>query len=348
MMSPEKYMIRCLELAKKGAGYVSPNPMVGCVIVHRGEIIGEGFHERYGETHAEVNAINSVSNQDLLKESTLYVTLEPCAHYGLTPPCSNLIIEKQIPKVIIGTVDSYVEVAGKGIERMRNAGIDVHFGMLEKECREINKRFFTYHEKKRPYIILKWAQTSDGFIDIDRNQEEFGEPTWITGEKALLRVHQMRAEEGAIIVGTNTALKDNPALTVRLVDGKNPVRIVIDNKLRLPETLNLFDNSTPTIVFNSIKNEVLKNTTFKKINFQEKVIEQILDELFIRKIQSLIVEGGRKLLESFIKSGIWDEANVFVGNKLFKKGVSAPTQPEKLIHYEKIEDDELYIYKNHR
>ena len=255
-------MNRCLELAKKGAGFVSPNPMVGCVIVYKGEIIGEGYHEKHGENHAEVNAINAVTKDEFFKESILFVSLEPCAHYGLTPPCSDLIIEKKIPKVVVGTTDPYAEVAGKGIERMKNAGIDVLVGMLENECREINKRFFTFHEKKRPYIFLKWAQTSDGFIDMDRNNEQYGQPTWITGELALKRVHQMRAEEDAIMVGTKTALKDNPSLTVRHVTGKNPVRIVLDNHLRLPENLRIFDQTAPTIIFNSQKNEVFENLNF--------------------------------------------------------------------------------------
>ena len=344
MIAQEKYMLRCLELAKKGGGNVSPNPMVGCVIVHHGEIIGEGYHKKYGEAHAEVNAINSVENQELLKDSVMYVTLEPCAHHGLTPPCTDLIIEKQIPKVVIGTIDTYAEVAGKGIEKMRKAGLNVEVGMLENECREINKRFFTFHEKKRPFIILKWAQTSDGFIDIDR--KSFGEPTWITGPKALTRVHQLRAEEDAILVGTNTALKDNPSLTTRHVKGKNPLRMVLDRQLRLPENLNIFDNSVPTFVFNARENKTKGNVTFLQIDFSGDIIHPILSELHKRRIQSLIVEGGRELIKSFFQSGIWDEAYVFVGNKLFKSGIPAPTLPEQLIHYEKLDDDELYIYKN--
>ncbi len=340
-------MKHCLELAKRGAGNVSPNPMVGCVIVHKGEIIGEGYHEKYGEAHAEVNAINSVVNPNLLKESTLYVSLEPCAHHGLTPPCSDLIIEKQIPQVVIGTEDSFAEVSGKGIEKMKKAGIGVHLGVMEKECREINKRFFTYHEKKRPFIILKWAQTSDGFIDIEREKDFFGEPTWITGEKALIRVHEMRVREDAIIVGTNTALKDNPSLTVRHCKGSNPLRIVLDKQLRLPDNLNLFDNSTPTVIFNSIRDEKKGNISLLKIDFKKDVIEQVLQKLYELKIQSLIVEGGKQLLESFMEKGIWDEAHVFVGNKWFKKGIAAPQSPEQLINYEKIEDDELFVYKNH-
>jgi len=341
-----KYMTRCLELARLGAGNVSPNPMVGCVIVHNDTVIGEGFHEKYGEAHAEVNAINAVKKQELLKESTLYVSLEPCAHFGLTPPCSNLIIEKRIPNVVIGTIDSFAKVAGKGIERMIKAGIHVQVGILEKECREINKRFFTFHEKKRPFIFLKWAETTDGFIDFERTKNQFGEPTWITGEKALVRVHQMRAEEDAILVGTNTALKDNPSLTVRHCAGRNPVRLVIDNQLRLPKNLNLFDGTTKTIVFNSFKNEESENMDFIKIDFNRKMIPQILKILYQQNIQSLIVEGGKQLLESFIEANLWDEAFRFVGNKLFISGINAPKISGIIIHSEKIDSDQLFVYKN--
>ncbi len=340
-------MNRCLELARKGAGKVSPNPMVGCVIVHNDTIIGEGFHEKYGEAHAEVNAINAVKNQELLKESTLYVSLEPCAHFGLTPPCSDLIVEKKIPRVVIGTIDSFAKVAGKGIEKMIKAGIDVQVGILEKECREINKRFFTFHEKKRPYIFLKWAETTDGFIDYDRTKNQFGEPTWITGEKALVRVHQMRAVEDAILVGTNTALKDNPSLTVRHCEGRSPVRIVIDNHLRLPVHLKLFDRTAKTIVFNSLKNEESGNTEFVKIDFNKKMIPHLLKNLYQRNIQSLIVEGGKQLLESFIEANLWDEAFRFTGNKLFIRGIKAPSISGSIIQTEETDGDTLQIYNNH-
>lgn len=339
-------MNRCLELARMGAGNVSPNPMVGCVIVHNDTIIGEGFHEKYGGAHAEVNAISKVKNQDLLKQSTLYVSLEPCAHFGLTPPCSDLIVEKKIQNVVIGTIDSYAKVAGKGIEKMIKAGIDVQLGILDKACRDINKRFFTFHEKKRPYIFLKWAETTDGFIDFDRTKNEFGEPSWITGEKALTRVHQMRAVEDAILVGTNTALKDNPSLTVRHCEGRNPVRLVLDNHLRLPKNLNLFDGTVKTIVFNSLKNEMVGNIEFVKIDFGKKMIHQILKTLYQQNIQSIIVEGGKQLLESFIQENLWDEAYRFVGNKLFVNGIKAPNISEKIIQSEKIDADQLFIYKN--
>ncbi len=338
-------MARCIALAHLGAGNVSPNPMVGCIIVHDGTIIGEGYHQEHGEAHAEVNAIQSVKNQDLLNDSTLYVTLEPCAHFGITPPCSDLIVEKQIPHVVIGTMDPFAKVAGKGITKMMNAGIDVEVGILEKECLELNKRFFTFHKKKRPYIILKWAQTRDGFIDIHRTPENFGTPTWITGKESLLKVHQMRAIEDAIMVGTNTALKDNPSLTVRHCEGKNPVRIVLDKNLRLPESLHIFDKSAKTLIFNSIENKEKENVSFLKINFEQDVVSQVLDELYRNHLLSLIVEGGRQLLQTFIDAGLWDEAWVFEGNKNFGSGVPAPKLRGEIFLTEAIEDDKLIVYK---
>ncbi len=339
-------MNRCLELARRGAGKVAPNPMVGAVIVCNNKVIGEGYHEKYGESHAEVNAINSVSNVELLKESTIYVTLEPCAHHGLTPPCSDLIVEKKIKRVVIGTIDPFAKVAGKGIEKLKKAGIEVETGVLEKECSELNKRFFTFHEKKRPFIILKWAETLDGFIDIERKEIDFGEPTWITGEKALNRVHEIRAVEDAILIGTNTALKDNPSLTVRRCTGRNPVRAVIDRKLRLPANLNLFDNSVKTIVFNSIQNKEIENTLFIKIDFSKNSLPQILKELHKQNLLSLIVEGGKQLLESFITKNLWDETHLFVGNRNFYTGIRAPEFNGKTYASENLDSDKLLIYKN--
>lgn len=342
----EKYMNRCLDLARLGLGNVSPNPMVGCVIVYNDTVIGEGFHQKYGEVHAEVNAINAVKNNDLLQKSTLYVSLEPCAHYGLTPPCSDLIIEKKIPNVIIGTIDSFAKVAGKGIAKMEKAGINVQVGVLQNECRDINKRFFTFFEKKRPYIVLKWAETIDGFIDFDRAHTEYGEPSWITGEKALLRVHQMRATEDAILVGTNTALKDNPSLTVRHCEGTNPIRLVIDNKLRLPKNLHLFDKNVKTLVFNSIKDEENGNMEFIKINFDKNIIPQVLKTLYIKRIQSVIIEGGKQLLDSFIQQNLWDEVFRFVGNSKFNSGIKAPVVSRPVFESEEFDSDKLHIYKN--
>jgi len=342
-------MKRCIELARLGAGSVAPNPMVGCVIVYQGKIIGEGFHQKYGEAHAEVNAIDAVTRSGLLKESTLYVSLEPCAHHGLTPPCSDLIVEKQIPRVVIGTTDPFSEVAGKGIEKLRKAGIDVEVGFLENECRELNKRFFTFHEKKRPYVVLKWAQTLDGFIDIDRNRENFGEPTWITGDLALRLVHQIRSEEGAILVGTNTAEKDNPSLTLRHWAGENPVRALIDRNLRLSSALNLFDGFSKTLVFNAKKNDLTNNTEWIKIDFEQEITPQILTNLYHRKILSLIVEGGKQLLEGFIRQNLWDEAHVFTGNKFFYGGISAPKIPAHVNHCgELLDNDRLTVFINRR
>ena len=346
MTTNEKLMYRCLQLAKLGAGNTAPNPMVGCVIVCNGKIIGEGYHQKYGEPHAEVNAINSVSNVELLKKSTLYVTLEPCAHFGLTPPCSDLIVANRIPKVVIGTIDPFTKVAGKGIEKLKKAGIEVEVGILEKECRELNKRFFTFHEKKRPYIILKWAETLDGFIDVERTDKEFGEPTWITGKGALQRVHEIRAIEDAIFVGTNTALKDNPTLTVRHCSGRNPIRVLLDNHLRLPKHLNLFDGTVKTIVFNSQKNEEIENTSFVKIDFNKNILTQILDDLYNKNILSVIVEGGKQLLESFINDNIWDEAHQFIGNKYFYKGIKAPQISGIIDSSENIDQDKLIVFKN--
>ncbi len=342
----EKYMLRCLELAGLGTGSVAPNPMVGCVIVYNGKIIGEGFLKNHGGPHAEVNAINAVSDTSLLKESTLYVSLEPCAHYGLTPPCSNLIVEKQIPHVVIGTIDPFSEVAGKGIEKLKKAGIEVASGVLENQCRELNKRFFSYHEKKRPFIILKWAQTLDGYIDLSRKPEDFGEPTWITGDLALRLVHKIRSEESAILVGTNTAQKDNPSLTVRHWNGKNPLRLVTDKNLQLNKNLKLFDQTEKTVVFNSIKNVNGEKLVFVKLDYSVNIIPQILSELYKHNVLSVIVEGGRHLLQSFIELKLWDEAHIFIGNKFFGSGISAPEIEGERISHEVLDSDHLIVLRN--
>ncbi len=339
-------MQRCIELARLGAGSVSPNPMVGCVIVHKGKIIGEGFHGKYGGAHAEVNAVKSVADPALLKESTLYVSLEPCAHHGRTPPCADLIITNRIPRVVVGAADPSPEVAGKGIRKLKKAGIEVESGVLGQECSELNKRFFTFHEKKRPYVILKWAQTADGFIDIKREVQNYGEPTWITGELALRLVHKIRAEEDAILVGTNTALKDNPALSVRNWAGEQPLRIVIDKKLKLPENLNFFDKTQKTLIFNAFKTEKDNLTEWVALNFSKDIVPQILSELYNRKILSLIVEGGKQLLESFITGGYWDEAHIFTGNKFFFRGVEAPQVQGIQTGYEPLDADRLFIFRN--
>lgn len=343
MSTPEIFMQRCLELALLGMGDVSPNPMVGCVIVHNGKIIGEGYHEKFGQAHAEVNAIRSVQNPELLKESTLYVSLEPCAHFGKTPPCCDLIIESRIPKVVIGTIDPFAEVAGKGIERMKNAGIEVEVGALEKESRNLNRRFFTFHEQKRPYIILKWAQTLDGFIDTDRTEKKH--PTWITNDLSKRLVHKQRSEESAILIGTNTAEFDNPALTVREWTGNQPVRMVIDRSGRLDRGLHIFDGKAPTWVFTAFEKPDSENLKFIKLDFDQNILPQIMTELFRRKILSVIVEGGSELLNSFLEINLWDEAFVYTGNQFFGKGVSAPHISGKTIAFRKLDDCKLHVLK---
>ncbi len=339
-------MHRCIELAQLGVGDVAPNPMVGSVIVHKGKIIGEGFHRKCGEPHAEVNAINSVRNKELLKESTIYVSLEPCSHYGKTPPCSDLIISHQIPHVVVGTVDPFAEVAGRGIEKMQRAGIKVDVGILEKECRYLNRRFFTFHQQKRPYIILKWAQTLDGFVDIDRSHPEYGQPTWISNELSRRAVHRQRTEEGAILIGTNTAWKDNPALTVREWSGNQPLRMVIDRKNKLPDDLNLKDGLVPTIIFTEKPGEGTQNIEYVQLDFQKNIIPQVLRFLYERDIQSVIVEGGCQMLESFIEYGYWDEAHVYIGNAWFGNGVNAPKLKAKVTYEESLHDTMLKVFVN--
>lgn len=343
-MTDIQYLERCIELARLGNGRVAPNPMVGALLVNEGRIIGEGYHQLFGREHAEVNAINAVAKEDvhLIEQSTLYVTLEPCSHYGQTPPCTNLILEKRIPKVVIGCTDTFEKVAGQGINKMIQAGVDVSVGVLEKECRELNKRFFTFHEKKRPYIILKWAQTLNGLICSGSSKDD----KWISNEYSKRLVHKWRSEEMAIMVGTNTALCDNPNLTVREWTGKNPLRVVLDKDLRLPSTLNLFDNTTPTLVFTGIKKEKTKNIQYEEIDFSHDVTNTVLEVLYKRNIQSLIVEGGSHLLSSFIKKGLWDEARIFIGNKVFQNGIAAPAINGKITSRDNNHGDILLVYQN--
>lgn len=338
MKADELYMQRALELAEFGRGKVSPNPMVGCVIVHQDKIIGEGYHQQYGKAHAEVNAVNAVANQDLLAESTVYVTLEPCAHFGKTPPCANLLVEKKVKKVIIAAFDSNPLVGGKGIQILKDAGIEVQTGLLEKEARLQNKRFFTQIEKKRPYVILKWAQTQDGFVA----REDYSSK-WITNTSSRQLVHKWRAEEDAIMVGKNTAKYDDPALNVRDWVGKNPLRIVIDSKLELPNSLKLFDEAVPTICFNTLKSEVKGTLEYVKLNPGFK-IKDILDELNKRNIQSVIIEGGSYLLNKFLTSELWDEARVFTSSNKFGSGIAAPIPPTPVSETIEILEDTLRIY----
>lgn len=343
MSTPQIFMQRCLDLAILGMGDVAPNPMVGCVIVHEGIIIGEGYHQKFGQPHAEVNAIRAVQNKELLAQSTLYVSLEPCAHFGKTPPCSDLIIENRIPRVVIGTIDPFAKVAGKGIERMQNAGIQVQVGVLEKECREQNRRFFTFHEKKRPYILLKWAQTLDGFIDTDRTETQH--PTWITNALSKRLVHKQRSEESSILIGTNTAEFDNPALTVREWTGNQPVRMVIDRTSRLNANLHLFDRKATTWVFTREQKSDNENLQFISLDFGRNILPQLLLELYKRDILSVIVEGGSVLLNSFLDAGLWDEAFVYTGNQFFGKGVAAPHISGETIGFEKLDDCKLHVLR---
>ena len=340
------YMQHALSLAKKGLGSVSPNPMVGCVIVHHDQVVAEGYHQKYGEAHAEVNAINALPENVDPSECTVYVTLEPCSHFGKTPPCSDLIIKKGFKKVVVCNVDTNPLVGGKGIERLRNAGIEVITGVCEKEGRELNKRFFTLHEKKRPYIILKWAQTADGFIA--RSNPVNPQDNWITGPEGKKLVHQMRSEEDAILVGKNTVLQDNPQLTTRLVTGKNPLRIVISQSPALPASLNVFNEEAPTILFNAEINETRGNVTFEKIDLNMPIIPQILEKLAKKGVSSLIVEGGTETLNSFINAGYWDEMKVFVNPNLsFISGVLAP---KTLLNtdFQMVGSDKLYtLYPKH-
>lgn len=321
MTIDEKYMARCIQLAKNGRCNVSPNPMVGAVIVCDGKIIGEGYHIKYGGPHAEVNAISSVKEQQKLENSTIYVSLEPCSHYGKTPPCADLIISKKIPRVIIGCKDPFPLVSGRGIKKLTDAGVDVKWGVLERECLDLNKKFILFNTQKRPYITLKWAQSADGFIDIKR---ESGESVKISSDLTRMLVHKYRSENMAIMVGTNTARLDNPTLSTRDWYGKNPTRIVIDRKLALPKELHLFDGKVNTIVFNSIKDGDSNGLTLKKIDFSSEVIPQILDILYNEKLESVIIEGGAILLQSFIDKDLWDEAFIEISDLVINDGVKAP------------------------
>lgn len=325
MPEDEIYMLRCLELAKLGLGHVSPNPMVGAVIVLNGKVIGEGYHQKYGEAHAEVNAVNQVIDRhdnyaDLLKQATIYVSLEPCAHYGKTPPCADLIIKHQIPKVVIGCRDPFDQVNGKGIEKLQAVGVEVVLGVLELECRWLNRRFFTRVKKHRPYIILKWAQTSNGFF-----APADGSQFWITGEESRKRVHQWRSEEDAILVGTKTVAADNPQLNVRHIQGKSPKRVVIDRELKLDKSLNIFDQSVDTLIFNEVETRIDgKNKYIALEDFGRYVPQYILYQLYMQDIQSVIVEGGAHTLNTFIEAGLWDEARIFTGTVNLTNGIKAP------------------------
>jgi diaminohydroxyphosphoribosylaminopyrimidine deaminase/5-amino-6-(5-phosphoribosylamino)uracil reductase len=328
------YIRRCLELALNGIGKVAPNPMVGAVLVHDNKIIAEGYHQRYGQSHAEVNAIDDAiknGNEGILDKSILYVNLEPCNHQGQTPPCTELIINKKIPVVKIGCQDPNPNVNGNGIERLRNAGIEVFTNILEKECLDLNRRFITYHVEKRPYVILKYAQTADGFISPFTDSQKVDESKSfnlmerkISNEFSDRIVHKWRSEEPAIMIGTKTALQDNPFLTVRKWKGENPLRIVIDRNLKLHTDLNIFNNEAPTIIFNDHQNNLKSKTEYLKIDFNKDIISQIIRILYERKILSVIVEGGTNLLNQFIVNNLWDEARIITAKKKFKNGIHSP------------------------
>ncbi|MEO5673376.1 MAG: bifunctional diaminohydroxyphosphoribosylaminopyrimidine deaminase/5-amino-6-(5-phosphoribosylamino)uracil reductase RibD [Chitinophagales bacterium] len=341
MTDDDIFMLRCIELAGNGAGNVAPNPMVGCVIVCEGKIIGEGFHEKFGKAHAEVNAISSVSDQSQLRHSSLYVNLEPCSHFGKTPPCADLIIEKKIPEVIIGCADPDPLVAGKGIHRLQSAACKVRTEILNHECIMLNKRFITFHEKKRPYILLKWAQTRDGFIAPENKMRAN-----ISNEFSRTLMHRWRSEKQAIFVGTNTALSDDPQLSARLWNKNNPVRIVLDRQSILPPGLHLFDHTIPTLVFTEKKKNREENLEFIQISFDDALLINILTILFEKQIQSVMVEGGAQLLQSFISRGLWDEARIFIAPAFFSSGVSAPKISGIKTFEQNIHDDQLVILEN--
>ncbi len=330
----EYYMRRCLQIAKNGSSLARPNPSVGAVIVHENKIIGEGFTSPYGGNHAEVNAINSVFDKNLLSHATLYVSLEPCSHFGKTPPCCDLVILHKIPRVVIGALDPNPKVAGNGIVRIRNSDAEVIVGVLEKECIASNKHFFTFHIKKRPFIIMKWAQSADGYIAPETKNVK--QPVWISNEISQQLSHKLRSEVQAILVGTKTAVDDNPTLTTRNWAGKNPIRIVIDKDYKLSKTLNIFDNQAETIIIG--KNE---------IDFNADVALQISNFLYQKNIQSVIVEGGCQTLQTFIDVDLWDEAKVYTSDKKLIDGTKAPNFNQTMYEQKSIMNDNLYIYHNH-
>ncbi|MCX2681353.1 bifunctional diaminohydroxyphosphoribosylaminopyrimidine deaminase/5-amino-6-(5-phosphoribosylamino)uracil reductase RibD [Galbibacter sp. EGI 63066] len=345
------YIKRCIQIAKNGLGNTYPNPMVGCVIVADNKVIGEGFTSPAGQNHAEVNAVQSVKDKALLKKATLYVTLEPCSHFGKTPPCADLIVKNKIPNVVVGVLDSNEKVAGRGIRKLTEAGCKVTVGILEDACKESNKRFFTFHEKRRPYIILKWAQTANGFIAPSKdNSPEDRKPIWITNKFSRQLVHKWRSEEQAILVGTNTVITDNPKLNTRDWQGNSPIRVVLDRQLRIPKDSFVWEGSQKTIFLvgqkTKTEDDSSENIVFENIDFNKNVAQQICDVLFKHEIQSLIVEGGSKTLQTFIDENLWDEARVFEGKTNFENGTQAPVLKHPSQSEENITGDLLKTYKN--
>ena len=336
-------MYRCLQLAENGSGYVAPNPMVGAVLVYENRIIGEGYHQQYGGPHAEVNCINSVKGEDrdFICRSTLYVSLEPCVHFGKTPPCTDLIIANKIQQVVIGCRDPFKEVNGKGIEKLRAAGVNVAYGVLEKECQHINRRFFTFHSFHRPYIILKWAETANKKIAAAGTDRLF-----ISNDQTNRLVHKWRSEEASILVGTNTAMLDDPELTTRYWNGASPVRLVVDMDLRLPPSLKIFNDKQRTIIFNTIKHEAAGNLNYYQVTTDVNLVYQVMNALYQLNIQSILVEGGAKLLQSFIDAEAWDEIRIIKNEKLkIDNGLSAPEfEAGSSTGEMKILDDRISIY----
>lgn len=339
MTPDELFMLRAFELAQQGRGAVSPNPLVGCVIVKDNTIIGEGWHQRYGQAHAEVNAVESVPDKTLLKDSTVYVNLEPCSHVGKTPPCADMLIHHGVEKVIISTLDTNPLVSGKGVKKLKEAGIEVIMGVLESEGRELNKRFFTVVEKGRPYLIFKWAQTSDGFIAKSNFDSK-----WISDELSRQWVHRWRSEEDAVLVGRHTVLYDNPRLTVRDWTGRNPVRVVLDRFLKTDEHFHVFDQSVPTLCFNTLKAEAKPNLEWIKLD-EPHFIQQVVAELQKRKIQSVLIEGGTQVFHRFMEAGLWDEARVFISPQNFTEGIPAPALSATLVSEQQVGADVLRIYR---
>jgi diaminohydroxyphosphoribosylaminopyrimidine deaminase/5-amino-6-(5-phosphoribosylamino)uracil reductase len=326
-----KFMQRCLDLAVKAEGMTYPNPMVGSVIVHEGRIIGEGYHIKAGGPHAEVRAVESVEKKELLTSSTLYVNLEPCSHLGKTPPCADMLVSYKIPRVVVGTVDTSDKVSGKGISKLQNAGCEVTTGVCVEECRRLNRRFFTFHEKKRPYITLKWAQSKDGFIDKVRRDGYKIEPNWITGMSEKILVHKWRASEQAILVGAGTIRADNPQLNVREWTGNNPVRIILSGSGSLPDDPAIIRSIGSIIVFTFYPEKIaLPGSVVIRLNHNESAARQISEALFGWGVQSLFIEGGAQVLDHFIRTGYWDEARIFHGMEPFKEGIKAPEIKGKL------------------
>ena len=341
----EFYINRCIQLAKNGLGTTYPNPLVGSVIVYDNKIISEGWHKKSGKPHAEVNAINAVKDKSLLSKSTIYISLEPCSHFGKTPPCCDLIIKHKIPNVVVGTIDPNNKVAGTGIKRLIENGTNVIVGVLEKECNELNKRFFTFHQKKRPYIILKWAESLDGFIAPLSKEKQ--EPVWISNEFSRQLVHQWRSEEQAILVGTKTVLDDNPKLDVRDWEGENPMRIVLDRTGKISNGYFVKDEKTKTIIITEQENLTSnENCIYENVIFDVQLTKKIVDISYKYGIQSILIEGGRQTIQRFIDDNVWDEARVFKGHVHLKSGIKAPILNGDF-QSKNIKDDQLKLFFNY-